>query len=459
MGRDCIICGKRAGSREHIFPAALGGRRTNKGIYCGKHNNDFSPLAGILAEQLRSLNALLSIRPDHAEAPTTFVVDAPDGGSFVLSGDGIELANPHKLKETVVGTSREIAISFSSQEQVDEWLAAQLSAGNDVRISSRREGTGYFVQPLKFELRLGGPEGLRAVGYLMLTFFAHHFPAEARQQGLSEFKKFTQNLDDQKLVWWVDPDRKDDLQPNPFAFGHTVGLGISASTGEAFARVSLFSALNFEAHLGTVEAVSDRTVTVHIDPQAQHPPQDIIEFKQDSLAFDPPKPNSGTFDLREAIRTGRAQKSLQQLFSKIERWHLDHVVSRMLGELTSLRDLDENDLNGGVRAIMEREGQRLLNLITHAAVRLRTNFEADPATKRFLPYFTELTVPDPTNISKLSAAASDVLEEVKAKFAVEIKRRLFNNDLNAEQLAMLFGGQRGLQLVVEVLRDRLLGRI
>jgi hypothetical protein len=458
MARDCIICGKRAGSREHIFPAALGGRRTNKGIYCGKHNNDFSPLAGILSEQLRSLNALLAIRPDRVAAPTTFVVDAADGASFVLSGDGIELAKPHTLKDTVVGTSREIAISFSSQEQVDEWLAAQRSVGNDVRVSARREGTGYFVQPLKFELRLGGPEGLRAVGYLMLTFFAHHFPAEARQQGLSEFKKFTQNLDDQKLVWWVDPDRKDDLQPNPFAFGHTVELGVSASTGEAFARVSLFSALNFEARLGAVEADSDRTVTVHIDPQAQHPPQDIIEFKLDSLAFDVPKP-TGAFDLWEAIRTGRAQKSLQQLFNKIERWQLEQVVSRMLDELTSLRDLDENELNRGVRAIVEREGQRLLNLITHAAVRLRTSFEAESTTKRFVPYFTELMVPDATNVSKLSSAASEVLEEVKAKFAVEIKRRLFNNDLNAEQLAMLFGGHRGLQLVVEALKDRLFARL
>jgi hypothetical protein len=68
-------------------------------------------------------------------------------------------------------------------------------------------------------------------------------------------------------------------------------------------------------------------------------------------------------------------------------------------------------------------------------------------------------VPDATNVSKLSSAASEVLEEVKAKFAVEIKRRLFNNDLNAEQLAMLFGGHRGLQLVVEALKDRLFARL
>jgi hypothetical protein len=42
MPRTCIICGNRAGSAEHIFPAGLGGRRTNRGIYCGPHNNGFS---------------------------------------------------------------------------------------------------------------------------------------------------------------------------------------------------------------------------------------------------------------------------------------------------------------------------------------------------------------------------------------------------------------------------------
>jgi hypothetical protein len=32
MAKTCIICGKAAGSQEHVFPAVLGGRRTNKGI-------------------------------------------------------------------------------------------------------------------------------------------------------------------------------------------------------------------------------------------------------------------------------------------------------------------------------------------------------------------------------------------------------------------------------------------
>ena len=67
MPRTCIICGGPTGSREHIFPAALGGRRTNKGIYCGGHNNAYSGLAGIISEQLAIFNAQLGIIGDHAD--------------------------------------------------------------------------------------------------------------------------------------------------------------------------------------------------------------------------------------------------------------------------------------------------------------------------------------------------------------------------------------------------------
>jgi hypothetical protein len=60
MARTCIICGGPTGSREHIFPAALGGRRTNKGIYCADHNNEYADLAGIISGQLACLTRILA---------------------------------------------------------------------------------------------------------------------------------------------------------------------------------------------------------------------------------------------------------------------------------------------------------------------------------------------------------------------------------------------------------------
>lgn len=62
--RTCIICAEPAGSREHLFPAALGGRRVNKRIYCAHHNHALADGAGVLAEQLRTINAILMVESD-----------------------------------------------------------------------------------------------------------------------------------------------------------------------------------------------------------------------------------------------------------------------------------------------------------------------------------------------------------------------------------------------------------
>lgn len=50
------------------MPAALGGRRTNKGIYCDVHNNAYAGLVDELSRQLEAFNALLGVHPDRDAA-------------------------------------------------------------------------------------------------------------------------------------------------------------------------------------------------------------------------------------------------------------------------------------------------------------------------------------------------------------------------------------------------------
>jgi hypothetical protein len=458
MARDCIICGKRAGSREHVFPAALGGRRTNKGIYCGKHNNDFSPLADILSQQLRAINALLAIRPDHSDAPRSFALDTPGGESYALSGDGIALAKPQTLEEADFGATREVTMRFSSEAQFEDWRAEQQAAGNDVRITSREEGTGYFSKPLHFQLKLGGPEGLRAIGYVALTFFAHHFPEQARQSGMFKFKEFVRHSNENEFVWWDTPDSMDGLPQNPFSFGHTVALGVSASRSEAYARVSLFSSLNFAVYLGTVDAPSDRTVITHIDPQAEHPPNDICEVRENALTFELNRPSSLTASLGEMIGNGRAQESLQLLFNKISAWHSERAMRSVFDELYSIRELDDDERNGRVQAIVNREGQRILNLMRRVVDGLRQRFEANPMTAQLVPSLDALVASDSNSLTGLSLTANEALGIAKERIAEEIRKHLSNNDLDLHRLSMLLAGESGAALVVEVVRGALLRR-
>ncbi|HTV27357.1 MAG TPA: hypothetical protein VMF32_06220, partial [Xanthobacteraceae bacterium] len=192
MAKDCIICGKPAGSKEHVFPAALGGRRTNKGIYCGTHNNGYSPLAAALSAQLEAINALLGVRGDHASVPhETILVDEASGRKIVLSQAKAEFANPEiKLEAASPGTDR-FTGWFSGEKQFQDWMEAQRAQGNDIKVTSKGRWQEYHPSGGRIDFGFGGPTGLRAIGYVAQTFLAHNFPAVARSPDVIDFKHYT----------------------------------------------------------------------------------------------------------------------------------------------------------------------------------------------------------------------------------------------------------------------------
>jgi hypothetical protein len=177
MAKDCIICGEPAGSKEHVFAAALGGRRINKGIYCAVHNNGFSPLANLLSTQLKTINALLGVRGDHATAPhKTTIVDEPSRLEIALSGGKAEFARPIIEWASAENGIQGFTGRFSSEKQFQEWKEASRGEGLDVKIVSRGSWQEYHPSGGETILQFGGPEGLRAIGYVGQTFLAHHSP-------------------------------------------------------------------------------------------------------------------------------------------------------------------------------------------------------------------------------------------------------------------------------------------
>jgi hypothetical protein len=273
MPRTCIICGKRAGSREHTFPAVLGGRRTNKGIYCGTHNQGFAGLAAIIGSQLKAINALLAVRPDHRDRAEPFPYTSPEGEALIIFDGTVRGANPN------------------------------------VPLGNRH-----------VQLNLGGGEGLRAVAYIVLTFFAHHFRDHARHGGLDALKDFVQGRGDNVFAWWERPETAALLPANPFAFGHTILLMTSAETQTPTALVSFFGGLHFGVQLGTLSGLADASVVVFIDPQAERPPHDIQEQKSDAVLLPLARPNPMHAHLERNIGEGTAQRALQDLLHRIERW-------------------------------------------------------------------------------------------------------------------------------------------
>lgn len=62
--KTCVICNNISNSKEHIFPAAFGGRVVNKSIYCSFHNGEFSRHVVSLDKELDILNSALGVVPD-----------------------------------------------------------------------------------------------------------------------------------------------------------------------------------------------------------------------------------------------------------------------------------------------------------------------------------------------------------------------------------------------------------
>ncbi len=452
MARNCIICGRRAGSREHIFPAALGGRRTNKGIYCGMHNQGFSPLAAVLAVQLRAINALLSVRPDHGDTASAIAVEGPGGMPLELSGSAVTVVPPGPLQAAADGEKRELL--FSTEAEAQEWMKRQTEAGYHVKLLSKERRTRYFAEQIHLRLSLGGAEGLRAAGYVALTFFAHHFPDLARTQGLDGFKAYVLATDSGQHVWWECADASGDTPTNPFPFGHTIELAVSTRERRAYARVSLFSALTFAVDLGEVAVDADETIITHIDPLAEHPPNDLVVVRKHSLELKLLKPDNLTTHLGEMIADGTAQKRFARLLADVQAYNLERDMRPLFDKLSAARALPRGEARRIVTEIVGTQGQRILNLMRHVAKGIAAKKSGSPADGYF-DAFTMLAAADPSSTSGLTKVAEFALQIVQGIFVDRICQEL--PDLTLERLSMLLGGGPGAALAGETMMNIILG--
>lgn len=391
--RTCIICGDRAGSREHIFPAALGGRRTNRGIYCGTHNNALAPLADTAAQQLRFLNALLTVRPDHAEQAQPFLYTTPEGESFRVF-DGIV-----------------------------------------------RRVDGGAAKPEESMLRFtfGGPDGLRSVAYIALTFFAHHFPVEVRQPGLEPLKNFVFGvIEENTFAWWVHEDIAERLPNNPFEFGHSIVLTTVASTGEVSALISLFHSLHFGVALGRVNSAEDASIVVFVDPCCDHPPDDIRVLRRDDIGLAQIAPIPLQAHLIGMVEEGVAHSGLQQLMQRIEHWKFCREMTPIQEQLNALRSLPIYSRAKAIEKIVGGQPQRIFRLMRYVA----RSYEAKH--QNFVSeMLSDMVEADETSDTGLSPLAHAAAMDAGAALVQELNQKLDREDIDMDYLWMLFSGGPG----------------
>ncbi|MCD2175066.1 HNH endonuclease [Rhizobium sp. C4] len=404
MPKQCIICNKVAGSREHVFPAALGGRRTNKQIYCGPHNNGFGPLASIIAHQLKPINALLAVRPDRADKAEPFIYETETGERL------------------------------------------RLFAGSVQRTDSDPGHSGT----MRVQLSLGGTEGLRAVAYIALTFFAHHFQDFARLDQLAPVKNFVLGAELNNFVWWESAETAGKLPANPFKFGHTIQLITDGETQQAAAIVSLFQALTFGVALGTLSDMPSKTVTVFIDPHADHPPDDIRVEMANDVTTKLKKPEPLQAHLRRTIFEGDGQAALGNLFQKIERWKFDQDMEPIKQRIAAASS-DRNNLALEVEKIVGEEAGRVLRLARHVVDDLNAREGDKPHMKPIIAILEAQIAEDPKRPSGLSALAESAIGLAAIELALALLDELKTTPVDLDLLWKYFSSGPGAYVVGQAL--------
>jgi hypothetical protein len=447
VSKGCIICGLRARSGEHVFPAALGGRRTNKGIYCGAHNNGFSPLAAILSNQLTAINAFLGVRPDHSDEPRQLTTINPSNGeAYLVSALKVELVSPRLVQGVTVDGIRKMQMQFSNEHQFQQWLAEQRAAGLKIETSRGPEGRAYFTQPFHVRIDFGGPEGLKAIGYIALTFLGHYFPQIARQAELTEFKKFVLGESKEQPVWWDFNALPSVIPPNAFRFGHRILIGVSALRQEAYARVSLFSTLDFSVLFGSLRIETDETIIVDIDPQADSAPGDIYEKREQDALATVERPASLHSSLNDTINSGEARNRFDILLQNIFNWQLECMAKTLLPKIEVTNSLSSFDRNRQVKQLLSDHGQLILNQIFFVVNGLKQQFRTDPTTAALVPVLDVLLAEDTTSATGLSQNSTFALELATIALADQVCLDHESGKLDWQRLSLLLGGGLGAQI-------------
>jgi len=480
MTKTCIVCGGPASSGEHVFPASLGGRRTNKGIYCSIDDNSYSGLVHEISEQLDFVNAYLGVHPDHSKALKTARAElARTGETVSISADQIKFTKPRIISRTPVGDGEAVQFSFPDQQSVKQFIKKLEATGHQVTLQSKPFSRPYVTGTIHHKRIFGGACALGAVAYMAQTFFAQEFPDIARSGVLSDFINYTQAIaklaslggckqkteESERLinsratlmaalapfdgvppVWW-DFTQTNDVYPNKFEFGHRVTVGVNGSDNQIYGRVALFSTLNFAMRLGTAPRGSaTREVTVEINPLAKHPPNDIERREAFSAPSGVDVPTHPTKYLEEAIANGAQVLAFNRLLERLAEYQLVNLARSMGATLAQCATMPQLEAQALIKNVLSEQPQQIWRMVTSVIEGLKEVMIKGnkPEVAQLLD---SLAAHDCQTFSGLSQRAEAVLNLAMEALGAQIEMDCVAGTLSEARIAELIGRGPGLHIV------------
>lgn len=446
MAKTCIICQQAAGSGEHVFPASFGGRRTNNGIYCEKHNNEFGRHVLALLAGLDIVNALIGVVPDRKDEVRPAPATSADGEQFLVTGRKVSLAPPPSLDQTPELLGKQLQISFADEAQARKWIADQERAGYKVTTGAfSAPQTKIFGGPLRAQRCLGDEEFMRGLLYLALTFIAHTDPSLARSEGLTEVRAIVDKdgaVEDRVL--WELPRTLNQISANPFAYGHIVVTGPDARGERLVALISLYGAVHFGIDLGDLaKGDAPERVTTYIDPLAPRPPRDVQVARERAALTLSTRAECATY--LSQLRAGEIDLLSGVLHGASDRELLE-ASRATLKEIQALSSLSVDEQISKVLALLGVHDQRIFTWMRTGFLGFSESNPDIPEAVHFtLKTFVSLDESAPRGLTQESESA---LEAARALLTDQIVVELKQGTLDDKKLASLIGGVDGLGIML-----------
>lgn len=374
--KDCIFCGENTGSKEHTFPAALGGRRWNKGILCGDCNGGFSSLDAALASQLEGIAGLIGVRPDHSDEPVLTRVAFEDT-EILLDGQGrprLSAARVFASEENPDG-GHTISVEAANKHQLEEWISRRRQEGIVLTQAQEPIETIRYVVPTpRLEWSFGGDEAYREIGRIALNFLASQWPLLARVEELRPFKDYVigarQNgTDGARYVWYAEPESFE-LPRSPFEFGHQIALRLDQGSGEAYARVRFFDSYDLFVWFGNIGAAESASILFNIDPLANSASPDVdIQIAMPDISLFPAAVTPPTKDPDPKI----ADQHRWQIAVLLERIYTRHWrlnTEGLVDSINSARGLEFQDRWDEVCKLLTPHAGRVIVLFQYVLGKL-----------------------------------------------------------------------------------------
>lgn len=451
--KDCIYCSNATGSGEHIFPAALGGRRKNYGILCSACNEGFSDLDVHLAGQLQYIRGVVGVRPDHKDLPVPASV-LHRGETLLIDAQGRpSYRNPIlRSEEMLQNGNRRVQIEFSDERQAAAWLSKQKREGLVLTDTRQTRVSRVMTDPVEIAWEFGGPKTFREAARIALNFLAHKFPLAVRAQGLRPLKDYVQSeriltLGERRPVWFLN--REVVIPPSTVELGHQVFLRLDREQGRGYAILRFFDVAELVVDFGAIEPEETIALLFDIDPHVHRQPDDIRER---TLA---PEDFPAVIDLTKVGEEGDARlgnyEHLARIFSTISARQSRMRIAPLTIELERIRSTPPMDWHESIHAALDEHEGSIYRLIEYVSEAFAAEFPQQADLEPYRVALAALSEPDLADPSGLTTETRMAVRLARTSLATTIADELAAGEISLDRLVLLLEGTPGAHAVAQAL--------